>query len=231
MWLSPRSCTCTPAEWVHDSNWRIPVSTRQSDRGDEYRNLLPGKKSGPEFSLFSLIPFCKSFRFFTFNHFSFQYFVSQFLISKQSSNRRVTSPSPKYNMHLPLSAFLLIPFNCLTNQRKMLPEPDTERCVMILINARDDTQGRLKAEHNYIPWLLRASGDLWLSLVGTGIAFGIFVVLPKCFWVRNFERKYSSFSFNAYYSQKVTFHHHHHHHHRHPPPPPHHHHHFKTCVY
>jgi len=64
---------------------------------------------------------------------------------------RVTSSSPKYNVRIPLSAFLLVPFNFLTNQRNMLPEPDTERCVMILINARDDTEGRLKAVHNYIP--------------------------------------------------------------------------------
>jgi len=32
----------------------------------------------------------------------------------------------------------------------MQPEPDTERHVVIVINARDDTEGRLKAVHNYI---------------------------------------------------------------------------------
>jgi hypothetical protein len=40
----------------------------------------------------------------------------------------------------------------------MLPEPDTERQVMIVINAREDTEGRLEAVQNYILWLLRMSG-------------------------------------------------------------------------
>jgi hypothetical protein len=45
-------------------------------------------------------------------------------------------------MHLALSAFLLIPFNCQIKQRKMLPESDTERQAMFVINAKEDMEGR-----------------------------------------------------------------------------------------
>jgi hypothetical protein len=57
---------------------------------------------------------------------------------------------PKHNVHLPLCVFLLIPFNCRTKPGKKLPEPDTKKKLMIVINERDETEGRLKAIHNYI---------------------------------------------------------------------------------